>query len=689
MIPKQAITLFIAVTFFSFIAPAQTSSEAYIQAEDFIEDGNFYRAIEVYQKLLGETPNNANLNFKIGFCYLNTATDKTKAVPYLEFASKYLNPDYKIGDYNEQGAPVETLYYLGRAYHVNYRIDDAEQTFFKLKSQLSSENKDFIERVDHELAACQVARMLMKSPVEMKVSNLGGNVNSTFTEHSPIISGDESLLIFTSKRETNTGGIKTDDGQYFEDIYLSSFDGKTYSQASKISENINTSGHEASIGLSFDGTKLFIYKDDNSDGNIYISTRKGAEWQIPEKMPEPINSKSRETHASISFDQNEIYFTSDRKGGFGGLDIYRVRKLPNGKWSKAQNMGPEINTKYDEEGPYLHPDGTSLFFASQGHNTMGGFDIFISFVDENDKWSTPQNIGYPINTPDDDVYYVPSVDGRRAYYASFTNNSIGSYDIFRIDLSESHVRNQTVIAGIARSSTGVLLKNPIITLNDMDDNLFGIYTPDAETGKFLFILPRGQQFTALFESSNFPSFLFNITVPEYAYDQSKQVIIFDDIISPLQRETKLTASENPLKQKQNKTSNDPKIAIPVEEVPLNGVAVNADSQELKSRELALTELLVASELNTGGDKQINGEQNTENESPSKTNPLNNAALSKQDSINKLDKADDSLVVSKSNSDSKINNDSSNHKSNLIWWVILNVIVISGITYLFKLRRKNN
>ncbi len=688
MILKRTITLFIAVTFFSFIAPAQTSSEAYIQAEDFIEDGNFYKAIEVFQKLLGETPNNANLNFKIGFCYLNTATDKTKAVPYLEFASKHLNPEYKIGDYNEQGAPVETLYYLGRAYHVNYRIDDAEQTFFKLKSQLTSENKEFIERVEHELAACQVARMLMKSPVEMKVSNLGGNVNSTFTEHSPIISGDESLLIFTSKRETNTGGIKTDDGQFFEDIYLCSFDGKVYSQASKISENINTAGHEASIGLSFDGTKLFIYKDDNNDGNIYISTRKGAEWQIPEKMPEPINSKYRETHASISFDQNDIYFTSNRKGGYGGLDIYRVRKLPNDKWSKAQNMGPEINTKYDEEGPYLHPDGTSLFFASQGHNTMGGFDIFVSYVDENDKWSTPENIGYPINTPDDDVYYVPSVDGRRAYYASFTNNSIGSYDIFRIDLSESHVRNQTVIAGIARNSEGVLLKNPIITLNDMDDNLFGIYTPDPETGKFLFILPRGQQFTALFESSNFPSFLFNITVPEYAYDQSKQVIIFDDIISTLQRKTKLATSENPLKLNKNITSTEAKIALPAEEVPLNNVAINSDSQQLKSRELALTELLVASELNTVTNKQISEGQSTENKVTSNTNPSNNTVLSNQDSIGKPETANNSSVVSTSNNVNNNNFNNSSSKSNFIWWVILNVIVISVITYLFRLKRKN-
>ena len=154
-----------------------------------------------------------------------------------------------------------------------------------------------------------------------------------------------------------------------------------------------------------------------------------------------------------SLDGNEIYFSSDRKGGYGGLDIYRVRKLPDGQWSKAQNLGPSINTVYDEEGAYLHPDGVTLFFASKGHKTMGGYDIFVSNLSEDDKWLTPVNIGYPINTPDDNVYYMPSVDGRRAYYASFNNNSIGRYDLFRIDLSESHVRNQTVIAGIAMTKS--------------------------------------------------------------------------------------------------------------------------------------------------------------------------------------------------------------------------------------------
>lgn len=585
------ISLFLLLIVANIAAFSQSAYEKFAQANDLVEDGNFHKALTIYQELLNENPNNANLNFKIGYCYLNTATEKVKAIPYLEFASKNISEEYNPDSHKELLAPLETLFYLGKAYHVNYRFDDAESTFIDLKSQLSTDASEFIKEIDHELAACQVARRLIRNPIEMFVTNLGRNINSTFAEHSPVISGDESILIYTSKREDNTGGKRMDDGQYFEDIYISSFDGKKYTPAQKISENINTDSHEASIGLSFDGSKLFIYKDDGNDGNIYISNRKGAEWQVPEKLPEPINSKYRETHASMSFNQNEIYFTSDRKGGYGGLDIYRVRKLPNGRWSKAQNLGPKINTPFDEEGPYLHPDGTSLFFSSQGHTNMGGFDIFISYVDENGIWSTPENIGYPINTPDDDVYYIPSVDGRRAYYASYANNSIGDYDIFKIDLAETHVRNQTVIAGIAKSATGVLLEDAIITLSNDDDDVVGIYTPDPESKKFLFILPRGKSFNALFESSNQPEFEYRIHVPNYAYDQSKQVVVFDNIIT--------TMDGKKVEMKPLADQIEPDDEIDVNDsimLDVNTLEMKSAGKSLEESQLSSSELLVASEL---------------------------------------------------------------------------------------------
>jgi hypothetical protein len=673
MLKKYYWALLIASLLFPLVLMSQTNEEVYFQAEDFVEDGNFHKALELYQSLLSKAPNNANLNFKVGFCYLNTAVNKANSIPYLEFASKHISESYNPLNYQEQNAPLEVLFYLGKAYHVTYRIDDAERTFFELKGMLTDEDEAFLSRINHELASCQVARILMKSPVEMKVSNLGSQVNSAYAEHSPVISGDESLLIFTSKREGNTGNLMMDDGQYFEDIYLSSFNGSEYTRAQQISGNVNTAGHEASVGLSFDGTKLFIYRDDAGDGNLYVSNRKGAVWDAPERLPDAVNSKFRETHASMSFDQNQLFFTSDRKGGYGGLDIYRVRKLPNGNWSKAQNLGPAINTPFDEEGPYIHPDGTSLFFASRGHNSMGGFDVFVSYIDDKEQWSTPQNLGYPINTPDDNVYYVPSVDGRRAYYASYANNSIGNYDIFRIDLSESHIRNQTVIAGFARGLDGKILENAVITLTDLDDNLFGIYTPDAESGKFLFILPRGQQFKVIFESKNQEAFEYVIDVPEYAYDQSQQVVAFTNIVSSLTKDSDTYASISKADQSKLQdfdTDNDGNKAAEVNDSTL---ANNQAATDNKSSHAG--DLLIASELN----KRLDFNENNDLvQSPTEENSKNNDKTLNKKSTNRK-----SLLRSQNQKHTNDLNDSS--VSKWWWWFLLLPLLLFG---LYRVIRKN-
>lgn len=644
---------------------SQTSEDQFLFADDLVEDGNFHKALSIYLNLLSEDPQNANLNFKIGYCYLNTSTEKSKSITYLESASKQIADNYRATNFKETGAPLEVLFYLGKAYHVNYRIDDAEKTFLDLKKKLGSNEEEFTSEIDHELDACRVARVLIKHPIEMDIMNLGANVNSKYAEHSPVISGDESILVFTSKREGNTGNKIMDDGQYFEDIYISSFDGEKYTKSQKISKNINTSGHEASIGLSFDGTQLFIYKDNDGNGDIYVSKRKGSEWLAPEKLPEPINSKYRETHASMSIDKNEIFFTSDRKGGYGGLDIYRVRKLPNGKWSKAQNMGPTINTEFDEEGPYLHPDGTSLFFSSKGHNTMGGYDIFISYISDNDKWSAPKNIGYPVNTPDDDVYYMPSVDGRRAYYASYAHNSIGNYDLFKINLSDAHVRNQTVIAGFAISPNNIMLENGIITITDFDDEVVGIYTPDSETKKFLFILPRGRTFNALFESSNEDDFEYTITVPNFSYDQTKRVVIFNEIIGNVDNDPDVfveTVEDN--------ISDKDKLQADVSVTP----TVSDDNSEAKEDDTSSSSLLVASELYNEGEYIESTIKSDTIEEIKEDNTL-------------VEKQDTSLADNQNSSISDLNDGDNDLGKKTITLKILLSLIFIGFAIYFILRRK--
>lgn len=450
-------------------------------ADNLVDIGKTDMAIEKYNELLSIDSTNAELYFKIGYCYLNEQFENEQAIPHLKKAIR-LQPD----SIKNKQLPIEVYFYLGQAYRINYQFGKALQTFSELK-QKAPKDPLFINDIEREMELCRNGMDLMKNKIDIKLENLGKTVNSRFKDHSPVISADESVLIFTSKRE---GSIDFD-GQYFEDIYISYNENGQWLAPEKIGGNINTTGHEASIGISADGQKLLIFKDDKGDGNIYISYLHGYNWSKPERLPESINSATKETHASLSANENSLYFTSEREGGYGGKDIYIVRKLPNGKWSLAENIGPTINTPQDEEGSFIHPDGVTLYFSSKGHKTMGGFDIFYSKVDEEGEWSTPVNIGYPINTTGDDLFYVMTPNGTRAYYASQKEDGYGETDIYRIELLEEEEKEISIVKGELTFSE-TILDDIVINIKDSQtDETVGIFRPNTKTGKFLFVLNRG------------------------------------------------------------------------------------------------------------------------------------------------------------------------------------------------------
>lgn len=540
MIGKYFILLLFVITSFTQAFSQKLSeeefSQKYMQAENMIENADFQNAILIYKELL-KTDDNANLNFKIGFCYLNTVTEKTKSIRYLEKSVSNISTDYDAESYQEKHAPLEAYFYLAQAYHLDYEFEEAIEILSTLKNKLK-ENKnddvDFDEQIDLLNKKCKDAEELMKYPVKMTVTNLGGVINTEYDEHSPVFSADESVLIFTSKRKGSVGGKLLDNGQYDEDIYISNNLGQgQWSAPKSISPNINTINNEASIGLSVDGQTLFIYKGNKGNGDIYVSKLDGDVWSKPERLPEPINTKYRETSASLSADGTTLYFTSDRKGGYGGLDIYMVKKLPNGKWGKVMNLGPIINTKYNEEGPFIHPDGVTLFFSSQAHKNMGGYDIFFSTLEDGfSDWSEPTNIGYPINTTADDVFYLPTPDGRRAYYASHQTGGIGGTDIYLISLPKSEVKELTVMTGYVTMGNGKPPKNVTITVTDVDtDEEVGTYTPNSKTGKYLFILKPGKTYNVLVQADNYLYHSENLKVEEgTSYQKIQRAIKLDPII---------------------------------------------------------------------------------------------------------------------------------------------------------------
>lgn len=529
---KQPILL-VLLTITTAVMYAQDNEKLFNAAEAYLDDENYSDALKIYTDLLVSQQNNANIKFKIGYCYINLLLPK-KAIPFLKEAVTNIDENETNEGYDVISAPLETYYFLGQAYHLDYQFQKSIDFLTLLKQKIDPKDKTFIQKIDQIINWDKNGLLLMKYPVKMDVTNLGDSINSIYDDHSPVFSADESVLMFTSRREGSMGGVLLEDNQYEEDIYVSYRDengkwGKTMS----IGKNVNTVNHDATIGLSVDGQTLLIYKDDNGDGNLYYSHLHGDIWDVPNKFPSPINSKSRETSASLSPDGNTLFFTSDRKGGLGGLDIYRCKKLPSGEWGIPQNLGATINTPYDDEAPYIHPDGVTLFFSSKDHQSMGGYDIFFSTYDEETgKWEEPTNIGYPINTTGDDVFYLPTPDGKRAYYASAQYGSKGKTDIYLLSLPEAAEKELTVMSGYVIAGDGTVPQNLMITVSDVEkQEEIGIYTPNSKTGKYLFILKPGKTYDILVEADNYLYHSEKIEVKKgTAYQQIKRAIKLDPII---------------------------------------------------------------------------------------------------------------------------------------------------------------
>ncbi len=469
-----------------------SGQEDYSKIDELIEEGNFEEAIQLGTGLLKDNTEDPALNFKLGYSYLMTALRKPKSIPYLVKSVELLNTKNK----KQNGLFFEARFYLGKAYHNNYEFEKAIQVFDSLRT--TTKNNELLAAIDEEIRQCEVGIELMREPVKMQINNLGVNINSEYSDHSPVISADESVLIFTSRRKRYEGEKIEEDGQYNEDIYISYNKHNSWQKAKSISENINTDEHEATISISPDGNQLFIYNSEDA-GTILVSYLTGDEWSVPERLGDNINTKYRETHAAMSADGKYLFFTSDRPGGYGGLDIYVSEKQKDNTWGKAKNLGPAINTEFDEEGPFIHPDGISLYFSSKGHKTMGGFDIFVSKKNEFGTWTMPKNLGYPINTVDDDVFITLTPDGKRAYFSSYREDGFGSTDIYMMAMPEAEEKPVTVVKGKVVTCDNQA-NDVVITVYDSEnDDLLGLYKPNSKTGKYLFILPRGRNYYAIYE----------------------------------------------------------------------------------------------------------------------------------------------------------------------------------------------
>ena len=480
--------------------------------------GGYRDVIPMLLSLYKQDATNMNLAFKLGVCYRGSRRCKAEAIPYFTKAVTDVTANYKGSSYKEKKAPLIAYKYLGDAYHFNYQFDkaiEAYQKYIAIMAENKGMNEALLVEINRDIEMCKTGKRLVANPINIKIQNMGATVNSLYADYSPVLSADQQTLFFTSRREGSTGGLKDEDGNFMEDIYRSTKTSTGWSNAVNIGAPINTESNEASVGISPDGQTILIYKDDNGDGNIYSTTLNGDIWGTPIKLNDHINTKYWEPSAAFSADGNTLYFVSNKPGGFGGRDLYISKKTPEGDWAKAVNMGSTINTPYDEDSPFMHADGVTLSFSSNGHNTMGGFDVFNSILSKDSVWSEVMNIGYPINTTDDDVFYVISPDGLNAYFSSFREGGFGEKDNYMATFINKIETPLTLVKGKVVDETGKPAKNVVITITDNEtEQVVGVYRANSKTGEFLFILTPGKNYNVTYQADNHLFYSENMEIPK-------------------------------------------------------------------------------------------------------------------------------------------------------------------------------
>jgi len=534
---RPVIVIALLLSFIVQLAQAQSETKfdnkKFTQAVRLADDKAFDEAIDLFSDLLEAEPENVAVLYNIGNCYLNTSDGPDTAVVYFDKAYSLLEGEEKIGDLG-----VDIQLSMGKARQYLLKHEEAIGIYEELISILPAEDEPLKQEARREIEVCENAIELMQSPVQLKVKNLGPNINSKYDDHSPLISGDQSTLFFTSRRASSYSELLFD-GQYAERIYQSTKLETGWKKAKSMKAMFKKHGHEAGVGLSAQATELSIYRNDVDGANIYISYFDGETWAEPIKMESPINSKYDDTHVTSSVDKQTMYFTSNRPGGMGGYDIYRVRRLPNGEWGKAENM-KAFNTPYDEETPMLHPNGKIMYFSSEGHNSMGQLDIFYSIMEDDGSWGVVQNMGYPINTPDDDFFFVPTTTPNIAYYASARyDDNLGGSDIYLIEYEEPELHRLAVYKGCVDAANDALIENvEIIVTRQGETEPVGRYRPHPGTGKYILILETDHSYDIEFTGIGYESQKKTIEVTRDAtYKNISQASNLDDVMMVVDAET--------------------------------------------------------------------------------------------------------------------------------------------------------
>jgi hypothetical protein len=466
-------TLLLFFVLFGFQAISQDKK----LAANYYESGNFEEALDLYVELANANPDNADFNYRAGVCYLNTNVDKKKAITFFQRVIK--QPKFDPNAY----------YFLGMAYQFALEFDKAIKAYenFRERGMGSPEN---LQQVSLQIMTCQNGKELIKFPVNVTFENLGPEVNSAFADYYPFVPANESFILFNSRRDENKEMLPN--GNYPSSVFISEEVQGKFTKAQRV--DLGFLGIEEVVGLTASGdTAIFYLENLNSFGDIFFAQKRKKGFKKPVKFDKTINSKYTELAACISSDGRQLFFASDRPGGYGGLDLYLCQLLPNGKWGEPLNLGPKVNTPYDDDFPNLSPDNKTLYFSSKGHTSMGGYDIFkVEWNAEKRIFGSVMNLGYPINTPADNMNFRISSTGRYGYVSTQRDDSYGDLDIYRVTFNDVESEYTVYTGKVMTPDSTFNFEDVLIQVTDKEGDIYGDYIPNRRTGRYVMILLFGE-----------------------------------------------------------------------------------------------------------------------------------------------------------------------------------------------------
>ncbi|SMG28809.1 WD40-like Beta Propeller Repeat [Marivirga sericea] len=501
---KKSLILLFCLSISTLIFAQQNKVDDLIyRGENLFKIQNYEGAVKSLAEAVELGANEPYVNYMLGVSYLKlpNVTDQLKATTI-------------FGKLEQQGnfsdLPKDAYFYMAQAFHKNLMLEKASKYYNQYLNSLGSNDRAIRSEVELEIAKVENAKRLLGQKKDINIQRMAPPINSEFTEYNPVVSADQSVMAFTSLRPNSRTGRAA------EEVYITYKESGDWGEPSKI--EIRTDENVGTAGISADGQQMLVFIGSGNKGNLYIMRKEAAGWSQPSAI-EGLNSRDLESTGSITPDGKKIFFASNRPGGFGGMDIYVAEKISEGKWGNIKNLGAEVNTKYDEDAPFIHPDMKTLYFTSNGTNSMGGRDIFKTNL-VGGEWINPTNMGYPINTPLNDNYFTLSADGSKGYFSSDRQGGYGGQDIYIFDMPEKYANIPlTMLKGKITAGEDERPVPTKIKLVDNENNtkVDYVYDPDPTTGNYLIILPPGKNYDLIIESEGYLPYTLNINVPNQTY----------------------------------------------------------------------------------------------------------------------------------------------------------------------------